>query len=55
LKEELGIDTELIKGSGGVYEVRLDGSLIFSKIAIGRFPETEEIAALVNKMKEKAT
>lgn len=53
LKEELGIDTDLIKGSGGVFEVHLDGALIFSKIAIGRFPETEEIISLVRKSMKK--
>ncbi len=53
LKEELGFDTDLIEGSGGVYEVRFNGALIFSKIAIGRFPETEEIIVLVGKLMEK--
>lgn len=43
LKEELGIDAELIKGSGGVFEVVADGKLIFSKKAVGRFPEDDEI------------
>jgi selT/selW/selH-like putative selenoprotein len=36
-----------------VFEVHLDGTLIFSKIAIGRFPETEEIISLVRKSMEK--
>ncbi len=33
----------LIKGSGGQFEVELDGKLIFSKKQLGRFPETSEI------------
>ena len=33
----------LIKGSGGQFEVTLDGKLIFSKKQLGRFPETSEI------------
>jgi selenoprotein W-related protein len=33
----------LIKGSGGQFEVVLDGKLIFSKKALGRFPEAGEI------------
>jgi selT/selW/selH-like putative selenoprotein len=33
----------LIKGSGGQFEVVLDGTLIFSKKAEGRFPEPGEI------------
>ena len=37
------IETELIEGSGGAFEVRRDGKLIFSKHQTGRFPEDEEI------------
>lgn len=35
--------------SGGVFEVTLDGELLFSKKQTGRFPEREEIDAAVNK------
>jgi selenoprotein W-related protein len=34
---------ELIPSGGGVFEVSLDGDLIFSKKSEGRFPEYEEI------------
>jgi selT/selW/selH-like putative selenoprotein len=33
----------LIKGSGGQFEVALDGHLLFSKKATGRFPDPGEI------------
>jgi selenoprotein W-related protein len=33
----------LVKGSGGQFEVMLDGQLIFSKKQQGRFPDTSEI------------
>lgn len=36
---------ELIPSSGGVFEVKKNGELIFSKKALGRFPEKEEIIA----------
>lgn len=36
-------DVELIKGSGGVFEVRSGGQLIFSKRQLGRFPEPGEL------------
>ncbi len=39
----------LVKGQGGVFEVTLDGELIFSKKANGRFPEPGEVAAEVRK------
>jgi len=35
----------LIESGGGVFEVKKDGELIFSKKATGRFPETSEIFA----------
>jgi selenoprotein W-related protein len=36
---------ELIKGSGGAFEVRADGALVFSKKQAGRFPEAAEVLA----------
>jgi selenoprotein W-related protein len=37
----------LIKSKGGVFEVALDGDLLFSKKAVGRFPTGGEIAELL--------
>ena len=34
---------ELIPGRGGIFDVELDGKLIFSKHDQGRFPEDSEI------------
>ena len=39
------MDATLVKGSGGVFEVTVDGTLVFSKKKEGRFPETEEVLA----------
>lgn len=36
-----------MKGGGGEFEVTIDGRLVFSKKAEGRFPEPEEILALM--------
>jgi predicted Rdx family selenoprotein len=36
---------ELIRSSGGVFEVVADGRLIFSKKALGRHPTWDEIHA----------
>jgi selT/selW/selH-like putative selenoprotein len=47
VKQAKGIDATLIKGSGGQFEVVLDGQLIFSKKQLGRFPETEEILSKI--------
>ena len=43
---ELG-EVALIPGSGGVFEVRVDGELVWSRKAQGRFPEAKELKQLV--------
>ncbi len=40
---------ELIPSGGGVYEVRKNGNLIFSKKSEGRFPELDEVLELLEK------
>jgi len=37
----------LVPSSGGVFEVTVNGSLVFSKKATGRFPETDEALRLI--------
>jgi selenoprotein W-related protein len=37
----------LVPGSGGIFEVRLDGNLIFSRKQAGHFPEAKELKQLV--------
>jgi len=39
----------LIESSGGVFEVTVDGRLIFSKRALGRFPADDEVLAQLPK------
>jgi selenoprotein W-related protein len=39
----LGVQAELIKGSGGIFDVTADGGLIYSKHQTGRFPENAEV------------
>jgi selenoprotein W-related protein len=40
-------EVALVPGMGGVFEVRLDGDLIFSRKEQGRFPESAELKQLV--------
>ena len=47
--EKFGVQPELIKGSGGVFDVAADGVLIFSKHREGRFPDTAEIVQALRK------
>jgi len=39
----------LIPSGGGVYEVTVDESLVFSKKALGRFPQDGEIVRLIEE------
>ena len=43
---ELG-EVALVPGTGGVFEVRVDNELIWSRKEQGRFPEAKEIKQLV--------
>ena len=47
--EKLAAEVELVAGSGGVFEVAVDGELVFSKKAQGRFPDPGEIVGLIGK------
>ena len=44
-----GVETKLISSGGGVYEIILEGELIFSKKTLGRFPDDGEVAALIKQ------
>lgn len=46
LVKHAGAEVELKKGSGGVFEITVDGKLAFSKKALGRFPTDDEVLAL---------
>ena len=37
----------LMPGTGGVFEVRLNGATLFSRKAAGRFPESKELKQLI--------
>ena len=43
MKKQRAVEVVLHKGSGGQFEVVLDGKLLFSKKQVGRFPDAEEI------------
>ena len=39
----------MIASGGGVYEVTVDGTLVFSKKALGRFPDDGEVLRLIEE------
>ena len=38
---------KLVEGSGGVFEVTVDGTLVFSKKSLGRHAEPGEVVELI--------
>jgi len=44
-----GAEVELVKSSGGVFEITLDGELVHSKKASGRFPTPEEVESIAGR------
>ena len=47
LQEGLGEEAQLIEGGGGIFDVKVDGKLIYSKQQTGRFPESGEVLKLI--------
>jgi len=43
IQETVGVMPELRKGQGGVFDVEVNGRLIYSKKQTGRFPAHDEI------------
>ncbi|MHC4067714.1 MAG: Rdx family protein, partial [Planctomycetota bacterium] len=43
IKGRFNVESELIKGGGGIFDVHLNGDLIYSKHETGRFPEHDEV------------
>jgi selenoprotein W-related protein len=50
LRKELDVPVTLVPGDGGIFEVRADDALVFSKKECGdRFPAPAEILALLRE------
>ena len=47
LREGLGVEAQMIEGSGGIFDVTVDGKLVYSKYETGRFPVPGEVLRLV--------
>ena len=47
IEQEFGLETELVPGETGAFEIRADGELLYSKLRTGRFPEDEEALDLL--------
>ncbi len=40
---------EVVTGAGGVFDVHVDGELVFEKRMIGRYPEPADVLPLVRE------
>ena len=45
-EQEIGA-LELVPGTGGVFDVHLDGELVFTKTMLGRYPQPDEVVPLL--------
>lgn len=45
-EERIGA-VEVVPGRGGIFDVHLDGELVFTKKMIGRYPEPEDVLPLI--------
>ena len=44
LHNAFGVKANFVPGRGGIFDVIVDGELLFSKFKTGRFPEPGEVA-----------
>jgi len=51
IKKELGLDSQLVRGSGGIFVVSVDNERLFSKKDEGRFPSEKEIVDKLRSMR----
>jgi len=49
IRDEFDVEAELIKGDDGIFDVEVDDQNIFSKHEVGRFPENDEVLALLRR------
>ena len=49
IRTKTGLHPELTPGSGGIFDVKLNGETVFSKHEVGRFPKDGEISDLLEK------
>jgi selenoprotein W-related protein len=45
---------ETVPGRGGIFDVHVDGELVFTKSMLGRYPEPDEVAPLLRERLERA-
>ena len=51
IKDRLGVETELVKGAGGIFDVTVDGELVYSKAKTGDFPDNDTLLRELEEMR----
>ena len=46
------VEVDLIPSSGGVFEISLDGKLLYSKQSTGRFPDQQEVEGMLASIEQ---
>jgi len=54
LAQQFKAEIDLVAGSGGVLDVVVDGTEIFSKRKAGHFPTIEELIPLITALRQPA-
>ncbi|HAK51239.1 MAG TPA: hypothetical protein DCM54_04960 [Gammaproteobacteria bacterium] len=49
LKSNFDIDAQLIEGAGGIFDVKLDEDLVYSKHETGSFPDEDDLIESLQK------
>lgn len=44
-EDEIGV-VEVVTGANGIFDVHLDGELVFEKSMLGRYPEPDDVVPL---------
>jgi hypothetical protein len=40
---------EIVTGDGGIFDVHVDGELVFTKSMLGRYPDPEDVLPLLRE------
>ena len=54
IKGKFGVDAKMIEGSGGVFDVHVDGTQVWNKDDVGRFPEHDEVLDKITSVSSTA-
>jgi selenoprotein W-related protein len=45
---------EIVTGSGGIFDVHLDGELVFTKSMLGHYPQPDDVLPLLRERLDRA-